>query len=66
MTATPKQIVCVKWGTLYGPEYVNRLYAMVKRNITGPFRLWKIKDGVVTTTGEMSADEVGQIKASLK
>ena len=35
-------------------------------DITGPFRLWKIKDGVVTTTGEMSADEVGQIKASLK
>lgn len=35
-------------------------------DITGPFRLWKIKDGAVTTTGEMSADEVGQIKASLK
>lgn len=35
-------------------------------DITGPFRLWKIKDGVVTTTGEMSADQVGQIKASLK
>ena len=35
-------------------------------DITGPFRLWKIKDGVVTTTGEMSADEVGKIKASLK
>ena len=35
-------------------------------DITGPFRLWKITDGVVTTTGEMSADEVGQIKASLK
>jgi len=35
-------------------------------DITGPFRLWKIKDGVVTTTGEMTADTVGQIKASLK
>jgi ABC-type branched-subunit amino acid transport system substrate-binding protein len=35
-------------------------------DITGPFRLWKIKDGAVTTTGEMSADEVGKIKASLK
>ena len=35
-------------------------------DITGPFRLWKIKDGVVTTTGEMSADEVGKIKESLK
>ncbi|MFN4142858.1 ABC transporter substrate-binding protein [Aestuariivirga sp.] len=34
-------------------------------DITGPFRLWKIKDGVVTTTGEISAEEVGKIKASL-
>ena len=35
-------------------------------DITGPFRLWKITDGVVTTMGEMSADEVGKIKASLQ
>jgi ABC-type branched-subunit amino acid transport system substrate-binding protein len=35
-------------------------------DITGPFRLWKIKDGVVTTTGEMSADDVAKIKASLQ
>ena len=35
-------------------------------DITGPFRLWKITDGVVTTTGEMSAEKVGEIKASLQ
>jgi ABC-type branched-subunit amino acid transport system substrate-binding protein len=35
-------------------------------DITGPFRLWRIKDGTVTTTGEMSADEVEKIKAGLK
>ncbi len=34
-------------------------------DITGPFRLWTIEDGVVTTSGEMSADEVGTIKAEL-
>ena len=34
----PVNIVCMKWGTLYGPEYVNILYNMVKRNITLPFR----------------------------
>ena len=34
-----KQIVCVKWGTGYGPEYVNRLYAMARRHATGPLRL---------------------------
>lgn len=33
-----KQILCIKWGTRYGAEYVNRLYGMVARNITPPFR----------------------------
>ncbi len=32
-------------------------------DITGPFRLWKIKDGEVTTVGEMSTDDVGKLKA---
>ena len=31
-------IVCMKWGTLYGPEYVNKLFSMVKRHLTLPFR----------------------------
>jgi ABC-type branched-subunit amino acid transport system substrate-binding protein len=35
-------------------------------DITGPFRLWKIKAGEVTTVGEMSAEDVGKVKASLK
>ncbi len=32
-------IFCMKWGTLYGPEYVNTLYSMVKRNLTLPFTM---------------------------
>lgn len=31
-------IVCMKWGDRYEPEYVNNLYHMVKRNISLPFR----------------------------
>jgi branched-chain amino acid transport system substrate-binding protein len=34
-------------------------------DITGPFRLWRIKDGQVTTVGEMSAADVDKIKAEL-
>jgi hypothetical protein len=26
-------VCCLKWGTQYGPEYVNILYAMVQRNV---------------------------------
>jgi hypothetical protein len=31
-------IICMKWGTVYGPEYVNILAAMVKRHTTLPVR----------------------------
>jgi branched-chain amino acid transport system substrate-binding protein len=34
-------------------------------DITGPFRLWRIVDGKVTTVGEMSTDDVNAIKAKL-
>ncbi len=31
-------IVTIKWGTLYGPEYVNHLRFSVERNLSIPFR----------------------------
>jgi hypothetical protein len=31
-------VVCMKWGTLYGPHYVNRLRAMVARHLDRPHR----------------------------
>lgn len=31
-------IVCLKWGTKYGPEYVNNLLAGIKRNTTLDFK----------------------------
>jgi len=37
-------IVCMKWGTLYGSDYVNRLYGMVKRHLKRPFRFYCITD----------------------
>lgn len=32
-----RTVLCMKWGTKYGPEYVNRLYAMVRRHLRGDF-----------------------------
>jgi hypothetical protein len=34
----------MKWGTCYGPEYVNILYGMIARNITGAFDLFCFTD----------------------
>jgi hypothetical protein len=39
-----KQVVCVKWGVKYDATYVNRLYAMVQRNLTPPFRFVCLTD----------------------
>lgn len=30
-------VICLKWGDLYGPEYVNKLYRAVERNTTHSF-----------------------------
>lgn len=42
-----KQIICMKWGKLYSSDYVNRLYSMIARNITPPFKLFCLTDDPV-------------------
>lgn len=45
MNATDARVVlCMKWGTKYGPEYVNRLYGMVRRHLRGDFRFVCLTD----------------------
>jgi len=39
-----RHILCMKWGTKYGPDYVNRLYAMVRRHLTGDFNFVCLTD----------------------
>jgi hypothetical protein len=41
----PRVILCMKWGTKYGPEYVDRLYGMVRRHLRGEFRFVCLTDG---------------------
>ena len=31
-------VICMKWGDKFPPEYVNRLYGMVSRNLSLPFK----------------------------
>ncbi|WP_412050014.1 ABC transporter substrate-binding protein [Hoeflea sp. Naph1] len=35
-------------------------------DISGPFRLWQIKDGEVVTSGQMTAADVASVKAAMK
>ncbi len=39
-----KQIICMKWGDLYGPEYVNRLYSMARHHLSGDIRFVCLTD----------------------
>lgn len=39
-----RHVLCMKWGTKYGPEYVNRLYAMVRRHLSGDFNFVCLTD----------------------
>jgi hypothetical protein len=43
-TSQDRVVLCMKWGTKYGPEYVNRLHAMVARALSQPFRFVCLTD----------------------
>ena len=40
----PVNVLCMKWGDYYTSDYVNRLYAGVKRNLMRPFRFVCVTD----------------------
>ena len=46
-------IVCLKWGDKYGPEYVNRLYNMCKKFYTNPFKFYCATDNAVDLNPEI-------------
>ena len=33
-------VITLKWGTLYSPDYVNKMYEMIKRNLTLPYTFY--------------------------
>ncbi len=37
-------VICMKWGTLYGSDYVNVLYNACRKYISGPFRFVCLTD----------------------
>lgn len=40
MPSEPVNILCLKWGTRYGPHYVNILHRSVARHLARPFRFF--------------------------
>lgn len=51
-------ILCYRWGTLYSIDYVTRLYAMVKRNLSVPFTFHCVTDDVTSVPAPIVAHEL--------
>lgn len=51
-------VVCMKWGTLYGSHYVNRLYGMVARNLNYPFKFYCITDDTDNIRSEVLCRDI--------
>ena len=60
-----KQVVCIKWGDRYGATYVNRLYGMVSRNITPPFRFVVLTDDPRGLRPEIESAPIPDITAPM-
>jgi len=54
-------VICIKWGELYGPQYVNRLYAMVKRNLTLEHRFVCLTDDQTGLSSEIEVLPIPEI-----
>jgi hypothetical protein len=60
-----KQIICMNWGTAYGADYVNRLYSMTARNLSGPFRFVCLTDSTQGIRREVECHPCPEINLPL-
>ena len=61
-----RHILCMKWGTKYGPEYVNRLYGMVRRHLGGDFNFVCLTDGANGIRPEVKCLPIPPLNLQLK
>ena len=64
--ASQRHILCMKWGTKYGPEYVNRLYGMVRRHLMGDFNFVCLTDDANGIRPEVQCLPIPPLNLNLK
>lgn len=52
-TVAQNIILCMKWGDKYGAQYVNRLYNMVQKHLTLPFKMVCLTDNATGIVPEV-------------
>jgi hypothetical protein len=55
-------VICMKWGTRYGPEWVNRLYGMVTRNTTWTIRFVCYTDDATGIRPEVECQPLPEVR----
>ncbi len=50
----PVTVLCMKWGSKYGPVYVDRLYGMTARHLARPFRFVCLTDDTAGVRPEVA------------
>lgn len=55
-------VVCMKWGTRYGPEWVDRLYGMVVRSTTWTIRFVCFTDDARGIRGEVECQPLPKVE----
>ena len=59
------KIICLKWGTKYPAEYVNRLYRMVNNHLAIPFEFYCITENADGLYSEVNVLDL-EIEEGLK
>ncbi|MEE2002880.1 glycosyltransferase [Alkalimonas sp. MEB108] len=54
-------VLCIKWGKKYGPDYVNKLHAMVQRNLTLPHRFVCLTDDAEGIDAHIEVKEIPMV-----
>jgi len=65
MTSTTHvNFICLKWGTKYGPEYVNRLYSSIKRFYSGPCTLYCFTDSGLDLADGIVVKDIAELRVN--
>lgn len=57
----PVNVLCIKWGRKYGPEYVNRLRSMVRRHLKRPHRFVCLTDDRTGIEPDIEVFDIPQV-----
>lgn len=62
----PRHILCLKWGSRYGSEYVNKLYNMVLKNMSHPYQFHCLTDDATGIVDGVNILQIPEFENEIK